>query len=642
MSTDRIPGNPGSLPETPTSAVSDPTPKRVARLVREGRLLMVELEGRRFEVEDPTGVLREQQQQKTTVKSAEQPAPKRVPSVPLALLPALEAASRHRKELLAKGAASVRAGYLFKNGLIATEPAIVVAVLDVRRGAPLNKPAIREKLGIPEMLDGVAVDIEIVDPYQRIAMTTDTESFQLSHRPRLLIDEIQEDPAEEALEAVPVITYTAPLGGNLSPVTGAMTITCHVSPDAGWHILQPFLEATEHKLHLGMYDFTAPHIYRTARTLLKNSEIDWQQVLSPGEALPTEDDADSPKANDLTEASIVRGMRRVAGDRFSHAFAHIGAGRTFASAYHIKVAVRDDKAFWLSSGNWQSSNQPDIDFFDESTDRQLIQRYNREWHMLCENTTLAQRFQRFLDHDFETAFSAEEAAPVEAEAFLPDLLIPAQELLEEERAALGLQVFAPQKFVFTKQNPLTVQPILTPDNYLRVVLDFLRRKPSKRLYFQNQSLNPVQQPTPEFEEMMMLLVNYSNDKELDVRFIFRNIGPIRKKLESLQAAGFNMSRIRSQAGCHTKGIIVDSEWILLGSHNVTNQGVQANRDASLLIHDADIAQYYEKVFRHDWEKLARSVIREEAVPLPVGSREATLEETHADMIRVPFSYFDEE
>src|SRR5262245_66535973 len=123
---------------------------------------------------------------------------------------------------------------------------------------------------------------------------------------------------------------------------------------------------------------------------------------------------------------------------------------------------------------------------------------------------------------------------------------------------------------------------------------------------------------------MALLADYSNDPDLDVRFIFRNIGPIRKKLESLQAAGFNMSRIRTQAGCHTKGIIVDSETILLGSHNVTNQGVQVNRDASLLIRHAGIAQYFEKVFLHDWDRLARPAIREEAVPILSGTEEATV------------------
>ena len=142
---------------------------------------------------------------------------------------------------------------------------------------------------------------------------------------------------------------------------------------------------------------------------------------------------------------------------------------------------------------------------------------------------------------------------------------------------------------------------------------------------------------------MKLLAKHSQFiPNLDVRFIFRNIGPIRKKIESLQAAGFNMSRIRTQAGCHTKGIIVDSETILLGSHNVTNQGVQVNRDASLLIRHAGIAKYYEKVFLHDWEKLSKPTIREESVPVPVIGNEAASIASSSEFFSVPFSYFEEE
>ncbi|MFZ0750476.1 MAG: phospholipase D-like domain-containing protein, partial [Pyrinomonadaceae bacterium] len=267
-------------------------------------------------------------------------------------------------------------------------------------------------------------------------------------------------------------------------------------------------------------------------------------------------------------------------------------------------------------------------------------RFNREWHVVCENPILAKRFQVFLDHDFRTASTSEEAALIPET--MPELLLPMEALLEEERAAVGLDVFPPQKFTFTADSPLTVQPILTPDNYLEVVLKFLRKRPRRTLYFQNQSLNPIKSPTPEFKELMGRLVKYSNDPDLDVRFIFRNIGPIRKKLESLQAAGFNMERIRTQAGCHTKGIIVDSETILLGSHNVTNQGVQANRDASLLIRHAGIAKYYEKVFLHDWEKLSKPTIREELVPIPISDREAASIATFGEFITVPFSYFEEE
>jgi phosphatidylserine/phosphatidylglycerophosphate/cardiolipin synthase-like enzyme len=129
---------------------------------------------------------------------------------------------------------------------------------------------------------------------------------------------------------------------------------------------------------------------------------------------------------------------------------------------------------------------------------------------------------------------------------------------------------------------------------------------------------------------------------LDVRIIFRNIGPIRKKLESLQAAGFNMDRVRVQGACHTKGIVVDSATVLLGSHNWTNQGVEANRDASLLIHHPGIAAYYERVFLHDWERLARPTIREEAMPIPVipGQETTSLEEDA--FRRVPWSAWVEE
>lgn len=629
----RIPGRRGTLAPrssgsgaTGTATIPAVPAAAVARLVRVNGNLFVELDGKRIPVEPENG----------------QPAPGTKiavsASAPAALRPAIEAVAQNRAELLRNPKiADVRAGYLFKDGAITATPAVVVAVLTVP-GGEFDKAKIARDLGIPNGLSGIPVDIEIADPFQRLARTGGTESALLAERPSFLIDEVQRSD-EDGAEAVPVITYKPPAGGNLNPVTGPMTITCHVSPDAGWRVLKPFLEGTERKLHVGMYDFTAPHIYRTTRTLLKESEVEWQQVLGPNESLPKEDDVDSTKADDLPESSIIKGLRRVASDRFTNAFARVGSGRTFASAYHIKVAVRDDRAFWLSSGNWQSSNQPDIDFFDENADRQLISRYNREWHVVCESPVLAKRFQRFLDHDFETASMAEEAA-IEAAAPLPELLIPVDELLEEEKAAVGIEVFAPQKFTFTTQSPLTVQPILTPDNYLQVVLEFLRRRPKRTLYFQNQSLNPNRTPTPEYAELMELLAKYSNDEDLDVRFIFRNIGSVRKKLESLQAAGFNMSRIRMQGGCHTKGIIVDSEKILVGSHNITNEGVQANRDASLLIEHGGIAQYFEKVFLHDWEKLSRPTIREEAVPIPAGSEEAAA--LNGNLARVPFSYFVEE
>jgi hypothetical protein len=45
------------------------------------------------------------------------------------------------------------------------------------------------------------------------------------------------------------------------------------------------------------------------------------------------------------------------------------------------------------------------------------------------------------------------------------------------------------------------------------------------------------------------------------------------------------------------------------------QGTQFNRNGSLLIKNNRIAAYYEEVFLHDWERLAKLTIREEATPI---------------------------
>jgi hypothetical protein len=561
---------------------------------------------------------------------------------------AIASARAHRAELLGlPNVLAVRGGYKFVGGRITGTPAVVVAVDRKRDGLDAADT-------VPEVLsDGTPTDVTVADPFERLAAATGStaKTGVVAAAPHpLLIDQLQrvagEAPAGEHVqpEAVPAITYRPPAGASLAPVRGAMAVTCHVSPDAGWRVLRRFLRDAGTEVTVGMYDFTAPHIYRAVRRLLRDTQVVWRQTLGARESLPGPEDIDSTKADDKPEASIIKGLTLVAPDRFESEFATTGTGRTFASAYHIKVAVRDGQAIWLSSGNWQSSNQPVTDFLDDDIDRDLIRDYNREWHVVVEHPGLAATFDTFLRHDFETA-RVEVGPTASPEPARPDLLVPLDAPLEAEAAPAPLDVFPPERFEFDDGDPLTIQPILTPDNYLEIVLELLRQPPRERLYFQNQSLNPVLQPTPAWAELLRLLATYSRDPSLDVRIILRDIGPIRKKLESLQAAGFDMTRVRSQVGCHTKGIVIDSETVLLGSHNWTDQGVQVNRDASLLIRRPEIARFYERVFLHDWERLARPAIREESMPIPVlpGDEAAAPMAMEGQALRrVPWSAWEEE
>src|SRR5262249_13270044 len=244
--------------------------------------------------------------------------------------------------------------------------------------------------------------------------------------------------------------------------------------------------------------------------------------------------------------------------RFKQAWASVtGPRRLFASAYHIKVAVRDGTAFWLSSGNWQSSNQPDADPLRDREDAtaELLRTHNREWHAIVTNTALATQFEKFLLYDLEQAKPLEEEA-VEA---VPMILVPEAYLVEE----LAVTEAVPRFFrPLVVNRRVRVQPLLTPDNFQEQVLTLIEG-PREGISLQNQSLSLLAEGNN--DERFEALVTALLDKQragLDVRIIIRGDFNPRPVLERLQDFGFDMDKVKVQNGCHTKGIVIDSDRVV--------------------------------------------------------------------------------
>src|SRR5262249_55017832 len=181
------------------------------------------------------------------------------------LVEAITAVERYRRALeRLPGVVDVRAGYKFdRDGRITKTPAIVLAV--TRDFDPKRLPEIKD----------AAIDVAPADPYDLMRKEQGgaaTEAFAKFPSERLLIEDVQR-PDDEAEEVARVITYRPPAGASLPRVVQPMTVTCHVSPDAGWSVLRPFLTGTREEFVLGMYDFTAPHIYDTVRGTLLDSPV---------------------------------------------------------------------------------------------------------------------------------------------------------------------------------------------------------------------------------------------------------------------------------------------------------------------------------------------------------------------------------
>lgn len=466
----------------------------------------------------------------------------------------------------------VRAGYRFRDGWITDEEVIVIELRAKRSPEELAEAAERP---LPASFLGVGVDV-------RTAPLADQLAALGIELPLL---EARAKPGQ----------YREPPTFALQRVNAQMKAIFHVSPDSGFPNLKAFLGRVRRSLTATIYEWEPNHISDALATAIGGEN---------GRTLKM-----------VTQRKGTRGavdaLKVKLGDKFEHVWASAGAGGIVPSAYHIKVASRDGEEVWLSSGNWKDSNQADIDPAGEhSTDPQALQRHNREWHAVIAQPDLARIFERYIDWDFVEAKRLPIAEAIDVE--LPDLFVPETAFFEEPRQRT-VKYFEP----LTIDRQLDVMPLLSPDRDTRGNRLFLKHateliaSAETSILLQNQSFNMLAENVDEFDTFFATLRDQQREGR-DVRIIFRDGREFgaeagRKQqplLERLKTFGFDMKNVKLQLRCHTKGIVVDGKAVLFGSHNLTNQGALYNRDASLIINDAEVAQYFAQIFEYDWRNLA--------------------------------------
>lgn len=510
----------------------------------------------------------------------------------------------HGEELAAfDGVVSVRPGYRFENARITPQPAVVVAVM---RKKDLTE--VRQSEIIPRKLGKVLVDVVPASPIEQAEYLRRRSSFSTadSKAPYGEVDFTLPGESEPELDAedsfaAGLLPYQPPADASLDEINEQMSIICHSSPDTGWSTLKSFLQNTSRTLTSTMYEFNAGYILDTLISSLRvGRKLD---LILDGK---NSDDVPSPTRGDVSKEQVRTRLKATLDDRFTFAWAAVrSTGKTtgsfFPSAYHIKVSVRDGQSIWLSSGNWKRSNQPEEDPFDGhmSTSAQwrflTAQGHNREWHVVIHNRSLAKMFEAFIKSDIRQALPLQiesvSFAPAEP---MPDLFVPDPEIEVGFAPRPNPRFFRAQEF----NKVVKVQPLLTPDNYLDHVLPLISGA-RRVLYFQNQSLSPKWN-NARYTAAFKALRDKSNDRRMDIKIIVSEYAD----LGALQSAGFNMSRIKVQKDCHNKGILVDDETAVVGSHNWTGQGASENRDASLIFFDTAITSYFKDIFEYDWENLA--------------------------------------
>jgi hypothetical protein len=511
--------------------------------------------------------------------------------------PVMKVLDPARKALAAvNDVVTVRPGYSYPDAGKPV-PAIVVAVTPGT--APVQAADLEKKFGVPFSVTDATVEEQLA---KQPKPKDGAVSFSTPEGPTA-------STFETLLTGGEVIEFGPPKTGTyeeleptqLVPVKEKMDLTICVSPEAGWGELETFLAGTQERLTVAMYQFTAPHIFQAVSDAVTPKGREFELVLHP---IPEKPPKSGVKANDLDEQDqVIDPLESELKDRFEIAWATLKSTAhpdgLWASAYHIKVAVRDGSAVWLSSGNWQSSNQPDVHPFADKPDNLpagFQRKYNRDYHAIAVNDKLAAIYETYIKRDFElSATQAGQAISFAA----PDLFVPEEGPEEVPEFAAAPQLFKPLRL----NRVVSVQPLLTPDNYAENALKLIQSA-QKSVWFQNQYIN-FRGTSDDFAEFKVLVGALKDkiDKGLDVRIICRDLMK-EESLDVLVAMGFPKEKFRFQPACHNKTVIIDGNVVMFGSHNWSNEGVKTNRDASLIFDDKEIAAYLAQVYEYDWDRLA--------------------------------------
>jgi hypothetical protein len=514
------------------------------------------------------------------------------PEVRQAFRPILQAVPRARQDLVGeKDVAAIRPGYKYPVGA-PPQPALVVAVTPGER--PVTEADLENKYGVPVVVMDATVEEQVarLSVAEHVSFATPGGAVASAFENLLSGDEV-------LVLAPPKSGSYEPLDPpNLPLVEEAMELTICVSPEAGWSELEDFLGGTQKSLTVAMYQFTAPHIFDAVNSAVSPEGRQFELVLHP---VPEKPAHSGVKAHELDENSgVLDPLEQALGDRFEMAWATLVSKAhpdgLWASAYHIKVAIRDGNAVWVSSGNWQSSNQPNVHPFQPGAEvpSGFQRKYDRDYHAIFKNERIASIFEQYIKRDHDLS-AAQAGRPIDFA--MPDLFVP--EVEAPEPFAAPPQFFEP----LTINRAVSVQPLLTPDNYAENALTVIRSA-QESVWFQNQYIN-FRGTDEDFTEFKLLVTALKDqiDQGREVRIICRDMMK-QESLDILVALGFPPEVFRFQPACHNKCIIVDKSVVMFGSHNWSNEGVKTNRDASLIFKDKQIAEYLAQVYDYDWNRLA--------------------------------------
>ena len=364
-------------------------------------------------------------------------------------------------------------------------------------------------------------------------------------------------------------------------------IIAYASPDSTFAVTRRLVDAARRSILIGIYDFTADHVKQLVLGAMRRG-VKVELML----------DIDGRAEQELFDE-----LARF-GAKCTPAPSCASKRSRFFRSSHEKVVVIDNEWTLVQSGNYSANSIPLN--VEDGGDPAHFTTGNRDTGLAVRSPRLAAFFRRILESDIRLELAGPKAAAAfeaAADAFL----------VEAAPRRIPEQLFPSKTFELT--GPLTVRPVLSPDNYMKVVPGLLEDA-QEAILIEQQYIRATQ------SEIVRLLsaIKRARDRRpgLDVRIVLGKVfGP-----QDLTKERANLRELESRYGlelgkhiryintnrfvhCHNKMVLVDGDGVLVGSQNWSNAAVSENREAALWLRHRDISAYLRSIFESDWKSAAR-------------------------------------
>jgi phosphatidylserine/phosphatidylglycerophosphate/cardiolipin synthase-like enzyme len=365
-------------------------------------------------------------------------------------------------------------------------------------------------------------------------------------------------------------------------------VIAYCSPDSTYAVTKRLFDNARKSILIGIYDFSANHVTELVQDALRRG-VTIQLML----------DIDNDKEQTLFDELVESGVDGVPAPSCASQRAR------FFSSSHEKVIVIDGEWCLVQSGNYSDNSIP-LNVKDGG-DPYHFRPGNRDTGLAIQSKKLAKFFTKILESDIALELTGPEglAAAIKAANVF---------LVERAPTKIPDKLFPSKSFSLTQ--PLEVQPVLSPDNYMDVIPGKLSAA-RKSILIEQQYIRGSQENISDLLAAIKAARDTADD--FDIRIILGKIfnsSDLPKEEENLELLeseyglklGKNIRYVDTTrfVHCHNKMVLVDGTGVLISSQNWSNSAVSKNREAGVWLNHRGICSYFTRIFENDWKTAFKS------------------------------------